>query len=76
VKRSLRRAQVLAFFAELEPCLIGTEARGSSQYWARKLRELRHDAKLMAPQYVKPYVVEPEQPVSSFRRLIVVAFLS
>lgn len=56
VKRALRRAQVLAFFAELEPCLIGMEACGSSQYWARKLGELGHDAKLMAPQYVKPYV--------------------
>ena len=35
--RPLRRAQMLSFFARLEPCLIGMEACGSSHYWAREL---------------------------------------
>jgi transposase len=32
------------------------EACGGAHYWARRLREQGHDVKLMAPQYVKPYV--------------------
>jgi transposase len=54
--RQLRRAQVLEFFAKLAPCLIGMEACGSSHYWARKLGELGHTVRLIAPQFVKPYV--------------------
>jgi transposase len=32
------------------------EACGSAHFWARKLEELGHTVKLMAPQFVKPYV--------------------
>ncbi|WNV05256.1 IS110 family transposase [Candidatus Methylospira mobilis] len=56
LKKQLKRAQVLPFFANLPPCLIGMEACGSAHYWARKLNELGHTVKLMAPQFVKPYV--------------------
>ena len=56
LKKQLKRAQVLPFFANLPPCLIGMEACGSAHYWARKLKELGHTVKLMAPQFVKPYV--------------------
>ena len=38
------------------PRLIGMEACGGAQHWARKLRTLGHDVRLMAPQFVKPYV--------------------
>ena len=40
----------------MPPCLIGMEACGSAHHWARKLRSLGHDVRLMAPQFVKPYV--------------------
>jgi transposase len=56
LKKQLKRAQVLPFFANHPPCLIGMEACGSAHYWARKLKELGHTVKLMAPQFVKPYV--------------------
>lgn len=54
--RRLRRTQVVAFFAELPPCLVGMEACGTSHYWARTLQKLGHTVKLMPPAYVKPYV--------------------
>ena len=54
--RPLRRAQMLPFFAKLEPCLIGMEACGTSHYWGRELSALGHEVKLMPPAYVKPYV--------------------
>lgn len=54
--RSLRRAQLLAFFERLEPCLVGMEACSTSHYWARELITLGHEVKLIPPVYVKPYV--------------------
>jgi transposase len=56
LRKQLRRAQVLGFFAKLSPCLVGMEACGTSHYWARELATLGHEVRLMPPQYVKPYV--------------------
>jgi transposase len=56
IRKTLRRARVLAFFNELPPCLIGIEACSSANYWARELIKLGHTVKLMPPSYVKPYV--------------------
>jgi transposase len=56
VRRQLRRQQMLKFFARVPPCLIGIEACGTAHYWARELSALGHDARLMPPAYVKPYV--------------------
>jgi transposase len=55
-RKQLKRAEMLKYFANLEPCLIGMEACGSAHYWARKLESYGHTVKLMAPQFVKPYV--------------------
>lgn len=55
-KKQLKRGQVAEFFANLSPCLIGMEACGSAHYWARKLEGFGHTVKLIAPQFVKPYV--------------------
>lgn len=56
VRRQLKRAEMSKYFANLEPCLIGMEACSSAHYWARKLEGYGHTVKLMAPQFVKPYV--------------------
>src|ERR1700753_2266124 len=56
VRRALRRAQLLPFFAKLSPCLVGIEACGTSHHWARELTKLGHEVRLMPPAYVKPYV--------------------
>ena len=56
VRKQLKRGQVLTWFANVSPCLIGMEACGGAHYWARKLTGLGHTVKLMAPQFVKPYV--------------------
>ena len=37
-------------------CLVGLEACGRSHHWARVLQGYGHEVKLMAPQFVKPYV--------------------
>ena len=57
VRRRLRRAQVLPFFAGLgRRCLVGMEACASAHHWARELMALGHAVRLMPPAYVKPYV--------------------
>lgn len=56
LRKQLKRVQVLAFFANLPPCLVGLEACAGAHYWARELIKLGHDARLISPQFVKPYV--------------------
>ena len=56
LRRRLRRNEVPAFFAKLPPTVIGMEACGAAHYWARELRKLGHEVRLMAPQHVKAYV--------------------
>jgi transposase len=56
LRRQLRREQVARFFVNLPPCLIGMEACASAHYWGRTLERFGHTVRLMAPQFVKPYV--------------------
>ena len=59
MKKQLKRNQVISFFANLPACRVGMEVCGSAHHWARKLEKLEklgHMVKLMAPQFVKPYV--------------------
>jgi transposase len=56
VRKALRRAQVLPFFAKLPHCVVGMEACGTSHYWAREVAKLGHEVRLMPPVYVKAYV--------------------
>src|SRR5260370_42537709 len=56
VRKQLKRDQVAPFFAKLEPCLVGMEACASAHHWARKLQGFGHNVRLIAPQFVKPYV--------------------
>jgi len=56
LRKRLSRKQMVEFFANLPPTVIGMEACGASQYWARELSKLGHEVKLMAPQLVKPYI--------------------
>ncbi|RUM41350.1 MAG: IS110 family transposase [Desulfocapsa sp.] len=56
LKRKLTRSKLIAFIANLPPCLIGLEACGGAHHWVRIFSELGHTVKMIAPQFVKPYV--------------------
>jgi transposase len=56
VAKAIRRNKLLEFFASLAPCLVGLEASGSAHHWARELIKLGHDARMMPPAYMKPYI--------------------
>ena len=55
LRRKLRRAQLIAFVAQLPPCLIGMEACSGAHEWARQFTALGHTVRLMAPKFVAPY---------------------
>jgi transposase len=55
-RKRLTRHALMPFIAQLPPVLIGIEACGGAHYWARRFREHGHEVKLMAPQFVKPFV--------------------
>jgi transposase len=55
-EKRLSRNKLTEFLANTPACLIGIEACGGAHYWARKFQELGHEVKMMAPQFVKPYV--------------------
>jgi len=56
LRKVLKRRQVLEFFANRAPSLIGMEACAGAHYWARELGKQGHEVKLISPQFVKPYV--------------------
>jgi transposase len=56
VTKAVRRNKLLEFFASLPACLVGLEASGSAHHWARELIRLGHEARMMPPAYVKPYL--------------------
>lgn len=56
LRRRLRRGQLLALTANMPPCLIGMEACSGAHHLGRALQAQGHEARLMPPQYVKPFV--------------------
>lgn len=56
VRKKLRRAEVLKFFAAIPACLVGMEACATAHCWAREISALGHDVRLMPPSYVKAYL--------------------
>ena len=56
LRRKLRRSEVEPFFAALAPCVVAMEACAGAHHWARLIAGCGHDARLIPPQYVAPYV--------------------
>jgi transposase len=56
LRKKLRRAQVVNFFAGLAPCVVAMEACAGAHYWAREIAAVGHEVRLIPPAYVKPFV--------------------
>lgn len=54
-RRAVRRERVLETFARLPRCLVGMEACSGAHHWARELRKLGHDVRIMAAGFVRPF---------------------
>jgi transposase len=55
LRKTVRRAKLLECFVQLPPCVVGMEACSGAQHWARELRKLGHDPRIMAAEFVAPY---------------------
>jgi transposase len=56
LSRKLTRARLSVVVAQLPACTIAMEACGSAHHWAPLFRIFGHEVRLIAPQFVKPYV--------------------
>ena len=56
LRRQVRRAQLLQLICQLPPCTVAMEACGGAHEWGRRIQGLGHEVKLIAPQFVKPFV--------------------
>lgn len=55
-RRQLKREQMVKFFTQRPAAVVAMEACGSAHYWGRKLIELGHEVRLIAPKFVRPFV--------------------
>ena len=68
LSKRLGREQFVEFMGNCTPCLVGIEACSGSHYWARTLQSLGHEVKIIAPQFVKPYVMANKNDNSPYAR--------
>jgi len=67
--KQLKRARFLEHFVNKAPCLIGMEACGGSQHWARRLQEMGHHVKLMPGKVVKAFVTGNKNDIADARAI-------
>jgi transposase len=72
-RKKLTRAQFSAFMAQQEPCLVIFEACGSAHYWAHEMEVVGHEVKLIAPQYVSPFVKRQKNDAADAEAIVVAA---
>ena len=67
VDLQLTRAKFLKHFAGRAPCVVAMEACGGSQHWARALRALGHEARLLPAKAVRPFVGRQQETMPTMR---------
>jgi transposase len=70
-RKKLSRKQFPAFMAQQDPCLVIFEACGGAHYWAREMEELGHEVKLIAPQYVRPFVKRQKNDAADAEAIVI-----
>jgi len=72
-RKKLTRQQFTAFMARQAPCLIIFEACGGAHYWAREMEAPGHEVKLIAPQYVRPFVKRQKNDAADAEAIVIAA---
>ena len=73
LRKKLRRSEMIAFFEKLPATIVAIEACGSSHHWARLLATFGHEVKLIAPQYVKPFVKRQKNDAADAEAIVIAA---
>jgi transposase len=72
-RKKLARGQFYRFMATQAPALVVMEACGSAHYWSRELVKLGHEVKLIAPQYVRPFVKRQKNDAADAEAIVIAA---
>lgn len=72
-RKKLTRLQFQRFMAGHDPALVVMEACGSASYWAREMTRLGHEVKLIAPQYVSPFVKRHKNDANDAEAIVIAA---
>ncbi|TDQ16893.1 hypothetical protein DEV91_12955 [Phyllobacterium brassicacearum] len=72
-RKKLSRSQFLKFIADQAPAVVVMEACGSAHYWARQVVEFGHAVKLIAPQYVRPFVKRQKNYAADAEAIVIAA---
>lgn len=72
-RKKLTRPQFLRFMTDLEPAVVVMEACGGAHYWVRTLNALGHEAKMISPQYVRPFVKRQKNDAADAEAIVVAA---
>lgn len=72
-RKKLTRPQFLKFMIEHPAAIVVMEACGSASYWARELSKAGHEVKLIAPQYVKPFVKRQKNDAADAEAIVIAA---
>ncbi len=72
-RKKLTRQQFPRFMAQQAPCLVIFEACGGAHYWAREMESLGHEVKLIAPQYVRPFVKRQKNDAADAEAIVIAA---
>lgn len=72
-RKKVRRPQFLQFMASQPPALVVMEACGSAHHWARELTTAGHEVKMIAPQYVRPFVKRQKNDAADAEAIVIAA---
>lgn len=72
-RKKLSRGQFFRFMSEQAPALVVMESCGSAHYWARELVKMGHEVKLIAPQYVRPFVKRQKNDAADAEAIVIAA---
>jgi transposase len=72
-RKKLSREQFRAFMVQHPACRVVFEACGSASYWAREMQALGHEVKLIAPQYVRPFVKRQKNDAADAEAIVIAA---
>lgn len=72
-RKKLSREQFRAFMARQPASLVVFEACGSANYWTREMGALGHEVKLIAPQYVRPFIKRQKNDAADAEAIVIAA---
>ena len=72
-RKKLTRPQFIKFMAEHPATVVVMEACGGASFWARELTKAGHEVKLIAPQYVRPFVKRQKNDAADAEAIVIAA---